>query len=208
MRVGVINYRLCNIDSICRALSLCGGEVDVISDVADLEASSRDRLVIPGVGAFPAAMEYLRNHGLTDAIHEHASAGVPILGICLGMQLLARTGTEFGLVDGLNLVQGDVVRLSGEGGQRVPHIGWNTVHFDPECPLYRGIIQDSDFYFVHSYHFRTDEADQAAAVTPYGGNITTSIWSDRIYGVQFHPEKSQQVGFALLRNFLSPAVEC
>ncbi len=196
----VINYGLCNLDSISRALEECGADVRVTDDPAALAKATH--LVLPGVGAFAKAMQNLKARGLDAAIRERMAAGVPFLGICLGMQLLAATGTEGGTeVPGLGLVEGDVVRLQPRDGERVPHVGWNEVHGTDGWPLFDGIAPGTDFYFVHSYHVRAAGCDRAAS-TPYAGGFVSALAKGNVMATQFHPEKSQKPGFQLLRNFL------
>jgi glutamine amidotransferase len=203
--VAVVDFRLCNIDSIVRALVECGAKAFATRDPSDLARS--DRIVLPGVGAFPAAMANLRAAHLDSAIaREVADVGKPFLGICLGMQLMARHSAEGGDSEGLGLVEGDVVRLvAKEKGERVPHMGWNTVHAEADTPLFAGIAPDKDFYFVHSYHMRCADAAAVTATTPYCGGFASAVRGPgpRAFGVQFHPEKSQKPGFQLLRNFLA-----
>ncbi len=204
----VINYGLCNVDSMVRALEECGAvKVEPTRDPRVVERA--DRIVLPGVGTFEAAMRNLRDWKLLDAIRQaSARTTVPFLGACLGMQLMATTGTEGrnGPIEGIGLVRGDVVRIApSDANERVPHIGWNEVRARDGSTLFAQIAPSSDFYFVHSYHLRLDDASAEAARTPYCGGLTSAIeLSDRpIFGTQFHPEKSQKNGFQLLRNFLS-----
>ncbi len=203
--VAVVDFRLCNIDSIVRALVECGAKAFATRDPSDLARS--DRIVLPGVGAFPAAMANLRASHLDSAIaREVADVGKPFLGICLGMQLMARRSAEGGDSEGLGLVEGDVVRLvAKEKGERVPHMGWNTVHATPGAPLFANIEIDKDFYFVHSYHLRCADPGAVISTTPYCGGFASAVRGPgpRAFGVQFHPEKSQKPGFQLLRNFLA-----
>ncbi len=204
----VVDYGLCNIDSMVRALEECGAaHVEATRDARIVARA--DRIVLPGVGTFEAAMRNLREWHLLDAIRESsARASVPFLGACLGMQLMARTGTEgkSGNIEGIGLVGGSVVRMTvSREDERIPHIGWNVVHARDGSALFAGIPSGSDFYFVHSYHLRLDDTSAEAARTPYCGDITAAIeLPDRpVFGAQFHPEKSQKNGFRLLRNFLS-----
>ena len=203
--VAVVDFGLCNIDSIVRALVECGAKAFATRDAADLAGA--DRIVLPGVGAFPAAMANLRAAGLDRAIaDEVAGAGKPFLGICLGMQLMARRSAEGGGGEGLGLVEAEVVRLvAKEKGERVPHMGWNTVHAEADSPLFAGVAPDKDFYFVHSYHMRCADTAAVAATTPYCGGFASAVRGPgpRAFGVQFHPEKSQKPGFHVLRNFLA-----
>jgi glutamine amidotransferase len=201
-RVVIIDYKLCNLDSIARAVEECGGEATVSDDPAALHRA--DRIVLPGVGSFAAAIRNLRSTGMDRGLREQLERRrVPFLGICLGMQLLAARSSEGGDNEGLGLLGGDVVRMVPvDAGERVPHIGWNAVQPLSPSPLFEGIAPGTDFYFVHSYHLRGPRAEVLAA-TPYCGGFASAAARDNVMAVQFHPEKSQRVGFRLLRNFLS-----
>lgn len=198
--VAVLDHRLCNIDSLTRALAELGAAPRVARTRGDLDGATH--IVLPGVGAFPAAMRNLRDAGLVDALRARVAAGpIPVLGICLGMQLLAARGTEHESVEGLDLIPGEVRRLTPTAGERVPHIGWNAVRAVPGARLFDGVPPDSDFYFVHSYHF-AEAGDAVAATTPYCGGIVSAIQRGMVFGTQFHPEKSQRAGRRVLKNFL------
>jgi glutamine amidotransferase len=205
----VVDYGLCNIDSMLRALEECGArDLERASDPRSIEKASR--IVLPGVGSFAAGMRNLNHLGLTEVIrHRSADRSVPFLGACLGMQLMAGSGTE-GVdesgTNGLGLVPGAVVRLERKSdSERIPHIGWNEVAHTDGCALFRDIPQGSDFYFVHSYRVDLQDPRHEAGRTDYCGGFTSAIaLHDRpIFGTQFHPEKSQKHGFQLLRNFLA-----
>ena len=200
--VAVVDYGMGNLDSVRRALEVGGATVVVTSDPEDL--AEADRIVLPGVGAFGIAMDNLRERGLDQALREQVvEQGAPFLGICLGMQLMAATGSEHGSHQGLGWIPGSVDRLEPTvEDPRIPHVGWNEVHPTVDHPLFDGVEADRDFYFVHSYAFRCDQPAEALATTPYAGGFTSVVGRDNYVGVQFHPEKSQQVGHALLANFL------
>lgn len=202
-RVAVVDYGMCNLDSVRRALEEAGGRPFVTGDPGELDAA--DRIVLPGVGAFADAVRNLRDRGLDDALRKQVlDDGVPFLGVCLGMQLLATAGHEGGRTDGLGWVAGEVVRLEPTGaGERVPHVGWNEVHTSGASPLFEGIPDRTDFYFVHSFHLRCDDGGDVLATTPYCGSFTSAVARGHVFGVQFHPEKSQRHGIRLLRNFLN-----
>jgi glutamine amidotransferase len=205
----VIDYGLCNVDSMTRALEECGAqEVERTRDPRVVDRA--DRIVLPGVGNFAAAMRNLTAWGLLDSIRERSSTReVPFLGACLGMQLMATAGAEGttdGNLGGLGLVEGDVIRLEQrKADERIPHIGWNEVAPKPNSVLFAGIPENSDFYFVHSYHLKLRDETAVAGYTRYCGGFTAAIeLADRpIFGTQFHPEKSQKTGFRLLKNFLA-----
>lgn len=203
----VVDYGLCNIDSMARALEECGArDVQPTRDPRVIDKA--DRIVLPGVGSFAAAMRNLDAWRLAEPIRAAAASGrVPFLGACLGMQLMASTGSEGGRgIVGLGLVAGEVVRLEPrDAGEHVPHIGWNEVVARDTSALFAGIAESADFYFVHSYHLRLDDARDEAAHAAYCGGFTAAIEipGRAIFGTQFHPEKSQRNGFGLLRNFLA-----
>ena len=202
-RVAIVDYGLCNIDSVARAIEMCGGKPTITSSPDDL--GSADRIILPGVGAYPDAMANLRADELDAALHEQViDEKAPFLGICLGMQLLATVGEEVTTTKGLGFVGASVRRLEAtERDRRVPHIGWNEVNPSDGARLFDGIEPGTDFYFVHSFHVVCDDASDVAATTPYCGGFTSSVERDNVFGVQFHPEKSQDAGFVVLRNFLA-----
>jgi len=203
--VAIVDYGMCNLDSVRRAVEECGGRAVVTDEGGDLDAA--DRIILPGVGAFPEAMANLRDRELDKILTEQViEKQAPFLGICLGMQLMAVAGLEVEPTDGLGWVPATVRRLEPTAtDRRVPHMGWNEVDPQPGCPLFEGIARGTDFYFVHSFHVATDGPSSVVATTPYCGGFTSAIQgpSDLVFGVQFHPEKSQKAGFAVLRNFLA-----
>jgi glutamine amidotransferase len=200
--VAIVDTGLCNLDSIARAIEDCGGKPLVTDDPADLERGAR--IVLPGVGAFPEAVARLRSRGLDRALSEQViGRGIPFLGVCLGMQLIATRGTELRDTAGLGWIDGEVSLLKTRPGERMPHIGWNEVEPTANSPLFRGIDPGRDFYFVHRYVLQPTRDEDVAAVTPYAGGFVSAVHRDNIFGVQFHPEKSQQMGFAVLRNFMA-----
>lgn len=202
MTVLVIDYGMGNLGSVRRALEECGAD-PVISDSPD-DLADASWIVLPGVGAFSDGMKNLRRGGWPKALATAVlDEGIPLLGICLGMQLLAERGTEGGETDGLGLIPGEVRQLMPEGGLRVPHVGWNDVHAVGDCAMLRGVPDGSDFYFVHSYHFIPSDRSHIAAVAEYGGEVVAAVESGKVWGAQFHPEKSSRAGFHLLKNFLS-----
>ncbi len=200
--VAIVDYGMCNLDSVARAVEECGGKALVTQKPGDLATASH--IILPGVGAFPDAMEMLRKTGMDVAIREQVMGErIPFLGICLGMQLMATRGFEIRESPGLDLIPGEVRRLRpGNPVERIPHIGWNEVRATDQCPLFKGIPTNSDFYFVHSYHFCC-EAQFAAAHTPYADGFVSALQRGTTFGTQFHPEKSQRLGFRLLCNFLA-----
>jgi len=202
-RVVVIDYEMCNLDSVVRAVEECGGDSVVTREPKVLDQGTH--LILPGVGAFADAMANLRRLGLAAALQEQVlEKRIPVLGVCLGMQLLARRGDEGGETPGLALLPAEVRRLRSEvPGVRIPHVGWNEVHTVRPSRLLEGIQPGKDFYFVHSYHVVCDDPADSVATTPYADGFTSVVEHENVFGVQFHPEKSQQAGFRLLRNFLA-----
>ncbi len=200
--IAIIDYGLCNLDSIARAISECGGDPFVTSDPAELDKARK--IILPGVGAFPKAMENLRSAGMDTALDDRVvKGGMPFLGICLGMQLMANGSEEGAKAEGLGWLDAEVVKLKATpAGDRVPHVGWNEVNAREGVTLFDGIKPAADFYFVHSYHVRCNDGSLAISTTPYGGGFVSGVIRDNMMGVQFHPEKSQKLGFRLLANFL------
>jgi glutamine amidotransferase len=203
MKVVIVNYGMGNLASVQRSLEECGASVVLASEPQVL--SDATHIVLPGVGAFTDGMRRLTEMGWVDPVRKAASVDrIPLLGICLGMQLLATWGEEGGGTAGLDLVPGEVIRFKPDNPRtKVPHVGWNEVHFEKPSSLFAGIESGSDFYFVHSYRFVPSGADTTLASTPYCGKFVSVVQKDNLVGVQFHPEKSSQVGRRLLRNFLA-----
>src|SRR5262245_7574625 len=194
-RVAIVDYELCNIDSVRRAVEECGATARITKSRDDLAAA--DRIILPGVGAFPDAMANLQTLGLDDALREQViEQHAPFLGICLGMQLLATIGQEVTATKGLGWIAGSVERLQPtDTDPRIPHMGWNEVVPAAGQRLFDGVDPGTDFYFVHSFHFVPDDPANIAATTPYCGGFVSAVAAGDVFGVQFHPEKSQQAGF-------------
>jgi glutamine amidotransferase len=198
--VGIVDYGMGNRRSVEKALERVGARVLLTSDHDALTGA--DGLIVPGVGAFPAAMERLRASGLDELVIARARAGTPVLGLCLGMQLLFERSVELSGDTGLGLLPGEVVDLSPEPPTlKIPHIGWNVVTLARESPLTEGLPERVAFYHVHSFVARPAEASDVLGRGDYGGPFVSIVARDPIYGVQFHPEKSSTHGLALLRNF-------
>lgn len=203
MSVLIVDYGMSNLGSVKRAFEECGADVFVSDRPSD--CAHADRIVLPGVGAFADGMVALTESGWVDSLRfASLEDRIPLLGICLGMHLLADKGFEGGETSGLGLIPGEVRRLLADPPEtRIPHVGWNEVHHPSTHPLFAGIPAGADFYFVHSYHFVPDNAEDALASTPYCGSFTSVMGRGNVYGVQFHPEKSSRSGFQLIRNFLA-----
>ena len=200
--VAVVDTGLCNLDSMMRALEFCGARPHTACSPRDI--ADADRLIIPGVGAFATAMARLAEQDLVLPIRNAADNGTPILGVCLGMQLLADTGSEGGKTEGLCLIPGRIRSLlSTMPSERLPHMGWNEVEHDGSHHLFGGIAPGTDFYFVHGYYFDPADKGDIVARTPYCGGFPSVVGRGTVYGVQFHPEKSHKPGFSLLRRFLA-----
>lgn len=209
MLTAIIDYESGNLHSAEKAFQRMAqeqdaGEVVVTSD-ADVVARA-DRLVLPGDGAFPACAAELRGHkGIYDAMVEAVEQkGRPFLGICVGMQLMAAKGHEYSETDGLGWVTGDVVRIEpSDAALKVPHMGWNDLVLESDHPVFNGVVTGDHAYFVHSYHFRVTDPAQRLAHVNYGQEVTAVIGRDTMVGMQFHPEKSQDVGLRMIGNFLT-----
>jgi glutamine amidotransferase len=198
--VGIVDYGMGNRRSVEKALERVGARAVLTSDHEALMAA--DGLVVPGVGAFPAAMERLRSLGLDDLVVQRARGGTPVLGLCLGMQLLFERSVELGGDTGLGLLGGEVIDLRPHPPTlKIPHIGWNVVSMMRESPLLQGLPERCAFYHVHSFVARPADASDVLGRGDYGGPFVSIVARDPVYGVQFHPEKSSTHGLALLRNF-------
>jgi len=196
-RIAILDYGMGNLRSVEKALEHVGATATITSDAG--EARAADGVILPGVGAFPRAMERVRELGLDELIGERREAGVPILGICLGLQLLFDSTTELGGAAGLGLLPGGVDRLDAEG-LKVPHIGWSPVRWEQDSALTDGIATETPFYFVHSFAPRPEPGDLLGSAA-YGARFACAAQRDNVFGVQFHPEKSSAAGLRLLANF-------
>jgi glutamine amidotransferase len=202
MRIGIINYGMGNLGSIQNALESLGADSFIMGSPDMLETA--DRIILPGVGAFRAAVEHLEEDQWIPAIKQAVlEQKRPLLGICLGMQLLLSSGDEGGHCKGLGFIEGEVKRLQlKDASLRVPHMGWNEVDYTCGSPIFQNIPDQSDFYFVHSYAAIPVSDDDVVARTKYGGDFVVAIRRKNVFGVQFHPEKSSIPGRKLLQNFL------
>ena len=198
--VAIIDYGVGNLFSLCSSLQRIGADAVVTADPAVLEKA--DKLILPGVGAFADAAKKLRDSGLDVVVRQQAAAGKPIMGICLGMQMLFEKSYEFGEHTGLGLLRGSVVPMEGKipAQLKIPHIGWNALHFCKESKLLRYIKENDCVYFVHSF-YATDCGDSVVATAEYGKELTAAVQQGNVMGCQFHPEKSGQVGLEILRAF-------
>jgi len=195
--IAIIDYAINNLRSVEKAFQSLG--VDVLATNAPEEIRKADKMVLPGVGAFADAMSNLKAKNLDGVIREKVDAGTPLLGLCLGLQLLFSESEEFGKHSGLNFIPGNVVRIPA--GLKVPHIGWNQLHIKRPDPLLRGIEEGSFVYFVHSYYASPQNQDDVLATSDYGIEFPAITNRKNVWATQFHPEKSQQVGLQILKNF-------
>jgi glutamine amidotransferase len=194
--IAIIDYGMGNLHSVSKAVERLGREMVVTSDPEAILAA--DGAILPGVGAFGDAMANLRDTGLAEVAQAYAASGKPLLGICLGMQLLFTESEEHGIHRGLDLLPGRVVRFQGD--YKVPHMGWNELTFKQSSPLLEG-VEPGHVYFVHSYHALPEQSSDLLAVADYHQPVTAIVGRGNLFGMQFHPEKSGDLGMALLRNF-------
>ena len=200
MTVAIVDYGMGNLHSVSKAVERLGYECLVTGEAEQILAA--DSVILPGVGAFGDAMEHLRESGLDLVVKEIAAGNQPLLGICLGMQLLFSSSEEHGSHKGLDILSGSVVRFAPRDGYKVPHMGWNKLSFrQPESPLFEG-LEEGHVYFVHSYHVEVSQRSDLLADTDYGHPVTAIVGQSNVFGMQFHPEKSGELGMQLLRNFL------
>jgi glutamine amidotransferase len=197
--ITIVNYGMGNLTSARMALEHVGAEVELTSDPERVAAA--EALVLPGVGAFPKAMRELRARGLEEPLRERHAAGVPIIGICLGMQLLFESSSELGGEAGLGFLGGSVEQLR-TGPLKLPQIGWNEVAWRGDSPLSAGLAPRTAMYHVHSYAARPSDVTVVAGTAHYGEEFVSAVSQGNLFGVQFHPEKSSADGLALLRNFV------
>lgn len=198
--IAIVDYGVGNLFSLKSSFAAVGVEAVVTADAAVLRAA--DKLVLPGVGAFGDAAQKLRDSGLADVVKEEAGNGKPLLGICLGMQLLFDKSFEYGEHEGLGLIKGNIRPIADviPADLKIPHIGWNALQLTRETPLFRYIRQGDYVYFVHSF-YAADCDEAVIAVSDYGAPLTAAVANGNVYGCQFHPEKSGDVGLAILRAF-------
>lgn len=204
MTIAIIDYGMGNLRSVQKGFERVGSPADLVTTAEEIRRA--DKVVLPGVGAFRDAVSHLRDQDLIGPVKETIESGRPFLGICLGLQLLFDVSYEDGRHEGLGIVPGEVVRFDFSDrlelrDLKVPHMGWNQVTFNPDCPLYAGLKHGEHFYFVHSFHVVPADPDVTSGRTDYGGDFTASIWRDNLFATQFHPEKSQKAGLKMLENF-------
>jgi len=196
----VVDYGMGNLRSVSKALEHAGAVVKVSDSPEDLKEAKG--IVLPGVGAFKDAVRNLKNRGLWEGIVREVEKGKPFLGICLGLQLLFEKSYEFGETEGFGFIKGEVVRFELPREYKIPHMGWNQVYKKKESSLLNEIKEGEFFYFVHSYFVKPEEKSSVLTTTDYGIEFTSSVEKENVFGVQFHPEKSQRAGLKLLKNFI------
>ena len=197
--IAIIDYDAGNIKSVEKALKTLGQEVIVTRD-ADIILKA-DKVILPGVGAFGHAMGKLHDYGLVDVIYKVVEKNTPFLGICLGLQLMFESSEETPGVEGLGILKGKIVKIPENGDLKIPHMGWNSLHFQNNGRLFANLPQDSYVYFVHSYYLQADDESIVKATTDYSTCIHASVEKDNVFACQFHPEKSSDVGLTILKNF-------
>lgn len=198
--IAIVDYGVGNLFSLCCSFRAVGADIEVSSDPKVISAA--DKIILPGVGAFEDAAKKLMESGLGELIVKEAENGKPLLGICLGMQLLFDKSYEYGEHEGLGLIPGEIVPISEvvPEGYKIPHMGWNALKLCQESPLFKYVKEGDYVYFVHSYYAKTDE-QYVLASTEYGGELTAAAARGNVFGCQFHPEKSSDVGLGILKAF-------
>jgi len=201
MKIAIIDYGMGNIHSVAKAIEVCGGKAVITNKKADL--SSAVKVILPGVGAFDDAMAELKKLDLIEVIYQQINGKKPFLGICLGMQLLLESSQEAKINPGLGIFKGQVIKFKSVPGLKVPHMGWNDCKvLDKGCLLLNGIVANDQVYFCHSYYPKPSDQSVIAATSSYAGEFACVLHKDNVYGVQFHPEKSQAVGLKIIKNFI------
>jgi imidazole glycerol-phosphate synthase subunit HisH len=195
----IIDYGMANLRSVQKAFEHVGHSAEITSNAS--RAAACDKLILPGVGAFRDGIAKLRESGLAQTVLYHVQSGKPLLGICLGLQFLFTRSYEDGVHTGLGVFEGDIIRFETVPGLKVPHMGWNQLRFRGDCPLFRGLKDGDAVYFVHSYYAAPSDSSIIAAEADYPSPFTAAVWRDNIFATQFHPEKSQQIGLRMLKNF-------
>ena len=197
--IAIIDYGMGNLRSVQKGFERVGIRAGITREISDIVGA--DGVVLPGVGAFSACMENLRSFGLIEPIRQVVRQKKPFLGICLGLQLLFTESEEFGIQKGLDLLPGRVVGFRTNNGLKIPHMGWNQIEKRKETPFLDGLSTGDSVYFVHSFYVVPDDGSLVATTTDYGASFVSSVATDHLFGCQFHPEKSQDLGLRILENF-------
>ncbi|MCH5266271.1 MAG: imidazole glycerol phosphate synthase subunit HisH [Lachnospiraceae bacterium] len=200
--IAIVDYDAGNIKSVEKALQYIGEKPLVTRDTEKIRRA--DKIIVPGVGAFEDAMGKMNQYHLAEVLRETARQGTPMLGICLGLQLFFNRSDESEHdVEGLGLLPGEIVRFPEKEGYKIPHMGWNSIQFNPKSRLFQGIPKDSYVYFVHSYYLKAEKKEDVAATTNYIVEVHAAAEHENVFATQFHPEKSGEVGLQILKNFVS-----
>ena len=197
--IAIVDYDAGNLRSVEKALNLLGQETVVTRDPKTILGA--DKVVLPGVGAFGDAMGNLDRFGLTEVLRQVAAQGTPFLGICLGLQLLFERSDESPGVEGLSILEGEILRIPDAPGRKIPHMGWNNIKVRPGAKLFAGLSEDPYVYFVHSYYLKAKDPAIVAATTEYGVTVHASVEKENVFACQFHPEKSSTEGLKIQKNF-------
>lgn len=198
--IAIIDYDAGNIKSVEKALKYLGKDAVITRDREEI--LSADKVILPGVGAFGDAMYNLKKYGLDEVLREVAKRQIPLLGICLGLQLLFERSDETPGVEGLGILKGEILRIPDCPGLKIPHMGWNSIKIKKGARLFKDIPEDSYVYFVHSYYLKAGREEDVTATTEYSALIHASVEHDNVFACQFHPEKSSEIGLKILKNFV------
>lgn len=198
--IAIIDYDAGNIKSVEKALQKLGADVVITKDPETILQA--EKVILPGVGAFGDAMANLHKYGLVDVIHKVVEKKTPFLGICLGLQLLFERSDETPGVEGLGILDGEILRIPDKEDLKIPHMGWNSLHLQNAGRLFNGLDEQCYVYFVHSYYLKAKDEEIVKATTEYSVNIHASVEKDNVFACQFHPEKSSDVGLQILKNFV------
>lgn len=196
----IIDYGMGNLKNVYNALKYLNIQSKISNEIKDIKVA--DKLILPGVGAFNKAMDNLNNLGLSNVIKEKVNSGTPLLGICLGMQMIFKKGYENGICEGLGFIDGEVKILEPKEKVKIPHIGWNKLEYNKKNNLINGLDENSFVYYVHSYAVTNIKDENLIGFSNYGGvKVPSMVFNGNVYGTQFHPEKSGEVGLKILKNF-------
>lgn len=196
----IIDYGMGNLKNVYNALKYLNIQSKISNEIKDIKVA--DKLILPGVGAFNKAMDNLNNLGLSNVINEKVNSGTPLLGICLGMQMIFKKGYENGICEGLGFIDGEVKLLEPKEKVKIPHIGWNKLEYNKKNNLINGLDENSFVYYVHSYAVTNIKDENLIGFSNYGGiKVPSMVFNGNVYGTQFHPEKSGEVGLKILKNF-------